>query len=66
FAGQTDRAAEVFPRHASSRALQAQHHALVAAITTDWWRAHLLGDEAAAARLRRPAGLAGGDQWQQG
>ncbi|MFM8769698.1 MAG: alpha/beta hydrolase family protein, partial [Rubrivivax sp.] len=42
FAGQTGRAADVFPRHASSRALQAQHHEVVAAVTTDWWRAHLM------------------------
>ncbi len=66
FAGQTGRAADVFPRHASSRALQAQHHEVVAAVTTDWWRAHLMGDKAAADRLRRPSGLAVGDLWQQG
>lgn len=65
FAGQTGRAAEVFPRHASTRALQAQHHALVAAVTTDWWRSHLLGDEQATSRLVRPAGLAPGDVWQR-
>ena len=64
FAGQTGRAAEVFPRHATTRALQARHHALVAAITTDWWRSHLLRDEQANARLERPADLAVGDVWQ--
>lgn len=64
FAGQTGRAAEVFPRHARTRALQAQHHALVAAITTDWWRSHLLRDEQATFRLVRPADLAVGDVWQ--
>lgn len=64
FSGQTGRAAEVFPRHATTRALQAQHHALVAAITTDWWRSRLLGDEQATARLVRPVVLAVGDVWQ--
>lgn len=65
FSGQTGRAAEVFPRHATTRALQAQHHALVAAITTDWWQSHLLGDEQATARLVRPVDLAAGDVWQR-
>ena len=65
FAGQTGRAAEVFPRHATTRALQAQHHALVAAITTDWWRSQLLGDEQATARLERPLDMAAGDVWQR-
>lgn len=41
------------------------HHARVATITTLWWRAHLLGDAAAVARLRAPAGLGGGDRWRQ-
>jgi hypothetical protein len=41
------------------------HHARVATITTLWWRAHLLGDAAALAGLRAPAGLGGGDRWRQ-
>jgi len=66
FAGQTARALEILPRHNRTRALQAQHHALVAAISSDWWRASLLDDAAAAARLRNPVGLAPGDRWQTG
>ena len=45
--------------------LEPQHHALVAAISTLWWRAHLLGDAAALAALRAPSGLAEGDRWRQ-
>jgi hypothetical protein len=53
-------------RHAPARALQTQHHALVATITTDWWRAHLLDDAQALGRLTQPASLAPGDRWQTG
>lgn len=66
FAGQTGRAAAVLPREAVTERLQAQHHALVASITTDWWRAHLMGDAAAKARLVQPQGLAAQDTWQTG
>lgn len=66
FAGQTGRAVEIVPRHASARALQSAHHALVAALTSDWWRAFLLDDGEAAARLARPPGLTPGDHWQTG
>ncbi|MGE3346484.1 MAG: alpha/beta hydrolase family protein [Ramlibacter sp.] len=66
FGGQTGRAAEIVRREEVTRRLQPRHHALVAAITTDWWRAQLLGDTAAQARLVRPAGLAAGDTWQAG
>jgi predicted dienelactone hydrolase len=65
FAGQTGRAVEIQPREAVTRTLQATHHALVAAITTDWWRATLRDDGAARARLAQPAGLAPGDTWQR-
>lgn len=65
FGGQTGRAAEIVPREPITRTLQARHHALVAAITTDWWRATLLGDAAATARLAHPQGLNAGDTWQQ-
>ena len=66
FAGQTGRAVEIIAREAVTRELQASHHAAVAAITTDWWRTHLLGDDAARERLAKPAGLATGDVWQTG
>jgi len=65
FAGQTGRAAEIVPREAITRTLQPAHHALVAAITADWWRATLMNDAAAWQRLALPAGLAAGDVWQR-
>lgn len=65
FGGQEGRVAEILPRDTAARERQAQHHALVAAITTDWWRATLRDDAAAQSRLRAPAGLAPGDLWQQ-
>ncbi len=66
FGGQTDRAAEIVPREQVTRELQDAHHALVASITTDWWRATLLSDAAARARLSAPSGLREGDLWQMG
>ena len=54
------------PREAATIQLQPQHHALVAMITTDWWRAHLMGDSQARARLQKPMGLAALDTWQTG
>lgn len=66
FGGQTGRAASILPREAVTERLQAQHHALVASITTDWWRAYLTGDAAAKARLVQPQGLAAQDTWQTG
>ena len=70
FGGQTGRAAGILPREAVTQQLQAQHHALVASITTDWWLAHLAGDvavkAAAKARLVQPQGLAAQDIWQAG
>ena len=44
--------------------LEPQHQALVSAVTTLWWRAHLLGDATALAALRQPAGLGEGDRWR--
>lgn len=41
-----------------------QHHRLVAAITTLWWRAKLLRDAQAGAALRAPAGLGEADRWR--
>lgn len=66
FSGQTGSVVEIVPRDPLTRRLRPQHHALVSAISTDWWRAQLLGDEAAAARLKRPAGLAPDDRWRTG
>jgi predicted dienelactone hydrolase len=44
--------------------LEAQHHDRVAAITTLWWRARLLGDAASAAALLTPPGLDAQDRWR--
>ncbi|MEP6825181.1 MAG: hypothetical protein ABI919_10225, partial [Ramlibacter sp.] len=66
FGGQTGRAVEIIPRQEITRQLQPQHHALVSALTTDWWRAQLAGDTPARARLTRPTGLAAGDAWRVG
>ena len=66
FGGVTGRAAGILPREAVTTQLQPQHHALVARISTDWWRAHLLGDVEARARLQKPVGLAALDSWQTG
>lgn len=52
------------PRSAATLAAQPAHRQRVAAITTDWWRAHLLGDAAAQARLALPPGLGAGDVWR--
>ena len=65
FAGQTGRAVEIVPREQITRDLQPAHHALVASITTDWWRAALRGDAIAHSRLTAPRGLRPGDFWQQ-
>ena len=65
FGGQIGRAAEIVPRESVTRDQQARDHALVAAITTDWWRATLFDDAAAQARLIAPVGLGPGDRWQQ-
>lgn len=65
FAGQTGRAVEIVPREPVTRELQDAHHALLAAISTDWWRATLLGDALARQRLLAPPDLRTGDVWQQ-
>ncbi len=65
FGGQTGRPAEIVPREPIARDLQTAQHALVAAITTDWWRATLMGDASARNRLVAPAGLGSSDLWQQ-
>jgi predicted dienelactone hydrolase len=65
FAGQTGRDVEIVPREAVTRDLQGAHHALVATVTTDWWRATLQDDAAARRRLHAPVNLRTGDLWQQ-
>ncbi len=40
--------------------------ALIARISTDWWRAHLMGDSAAKTHLQLHEGLDAGDVWQVG
>jgi predicted dienelactone hydrolase len=52
-------------REGNAAELEAQHHQRVAAITTLWWHATLLGDAAAATALQAPAGLGEGDRWRQ-
>ncbi len=64
FAGQIGSTAEIVPREPITRELQAEHHARVAAITTDWWRATLQADSQARSRLEAPKHLGVGDLWQ--
>ena len=66
FGGVTGRVAGIWPRETVTAQLQPQHHELVARISTDWWRAHLMGDGQTKARLQKPEGLAAQDIWQTG
>lgn len=69
FAGQAElqqRMGVLGLRHDEAVRLQDHHHALVAAISTAWWQATLLGDEGAARRLKAPAGLGSLDRWVTG
>ena len=66
FAGQSGRALEILARLDVSRQLQAQHHSLIALLTSDWWRATLMDDAQAAARLVKPEGLSANDEWRRG
>jgi predicted dienelactone hydrolase len=52
-------------RSAGAADSEPRHHELVAAITTLWWRARLLGDASALSALRSPPGLAAGDRWRR-
>ena len=52
-------------REGRATELEPQHHQLIAAITSLWWRAQLLADSAAAASLPAPVGLGEGDRWRQ-
>ena len=68
FAGHAQRrinGAGPFRRGPGALEREPAHHALVAQLTTLWWRAHLMGDEAARAALARPAGLGALDRWQR-
>lgn len=60
------RGGQAWRRGPRAAALEAQHRRVIAALTADWWRWRLLGDEAARLRLLAPAGLAAGDLWEQG
>jgi len=66
FGGQGGRPLADLRRNAAARKTQTAHHAVVAALTTDWWRANLSGDAAAQSRLTHPVGLGPMDQWQTG
>ena len=66
FGGSTGRVAGILPREPVTTQLQSQHHSLIVRITTDWWRAHLMGEVTAAARLQKPIGLTAQDAWQTG
>jgi len=66
FGGQNGRFMELLRRTPATRKAQPLQHALIAAITTDWWRAHLLDDVGARERLHAPAGLGPQDRWQTG
>ena len=69
FAGRLDsgrRLAGLVNRPAAAVEHEAAHHALVAALSTRWWRWHLAGDLTAREQLRRPAGLRPGDRWMLG
>lgn len=64
FAGQLGRAVEIIQREQVTRDLQGAHHALMASVSSDWWRATLLGDAEARGRLAAPQGLRQGDRWR--
>ncbi len=57
---QTIRSTRVLPREPQTIAREQAHHALVAQLSTRWWRAYLIGD--GTARVQ-PQGLTGGDRW---
>ncbi|MBI2750139.1 MAG: dienelactone hydrolase [Burkholderiales bacterium] len=66
FGGQEGRPLAQRRRDPATRQAEAAHRVAVAAITTDWWRAHLMNDAAAQSRLGHPRGLGAMDQWQTG
>jgi predicted dienelactone hydrolase len=52
-------------REPQASEMEAQHHERIAALSSLWWRARLLGDAVASAALVAPAGLGPGDRWRQ-
>jgi predicted dienelactone hydrolase len=67
FAGQNLRQTAVLGplgRRGVAAERQAEHQARIAQVTTDWWRAQLLGDTQARAALRQPKGLGERDRWR--
>ncbi len=60
------RSTALFKREPRAERAEPRHHALVAALTTLWWRAHLLGDAEARKALAAPAGLEAGDRFELG
>jgi dienelactone hydrolase len=66
FGGQEGRPLAQRRRDPATRQAEAAHRAAIAAITADWWRAHLMNDAAAQSRLGHPSGLGAMDQWQTG
>jgi predicted dienelactone hydrolase len=57
-------AARALQRHQDAERDEALHQQRIARITTDWWRATLLGDASAQASLRVPQGLGPNDRWR--
>ena len=53
-------------REAGAAQLEPGHRAVVAQLTSDWWRWRLLGDDVARERLIAPTDLSAADSWQQG
>jgi predicted dienelactone hydrolase len=69
FAGNAERrisGAGLLRRQPGALALEPAQHALIARVSTLWWRWHLLGDGAAQAALRQLEGLAPGDRFELG
>ena len=53
------------PRDPATDQQRPRHQALITAVSTDWWRAQLLGDATASQRLAQvPQGLGPQDQWR--
>lgn len=69
FAGNAERRIRgpgLLRRAPGAERLEHAHHAVVAGLTTLWWRAHLMGDAAALAALAAPAGLGPNDRFMLG
>jgi predicted dienelactone hydrolase len=68
FGGGSARLPQVGPfrRQGPAAERQEAHHAVVAHITTLWWRAHLMGDATALRELAAPLALVPGDRYTRG